>query len=309
VANEDKTYTAIFAEDLTSDISSINSLIADAKTKADSGDYTEESSNALKAVVEEVEKAVETAATRAELNALKAQLQEAINGLEVKPAEPEPTPAPEVEAPGQVTGVTVTATTTTVTLKWAAVEGAEKYQVLEWKPAQKKYVAIGTTDKLTYTAKGKGSGNTYRYKVRAYKVSDSGNVYGKYSKIAKVITKPKKVTVKSATKKSNTTVTLKFTNSPKATSYIIYEQNATTKKYQIAYKIEGKKLYKYIAKTKKYKAIGKASLSKTKIWTTKLTGLNLKTTDKNAKFMVKAVRSSSGYKDATSAASNAKAVK
>jgi hypothetical protein len=222
--------------------------------------------------------------------------------------EPTVTPTPDQEeptvAPGQVKGLTATSAVTKVTLKWNKVSDADSYEVLRLSSQTGKYETIATTKKTTYTNTKLTAATAYAYKVRAVK----NKTTGKASAIVKVLTKPEKVSGLSLKKKSNTKATIKLNQVSGATYYEIYRKNSSTKKYEIAYKIQGKKLYRYISSTGKYKKIGTVSVSKKGVITGTLTGLNLKA-EKNQLYKVKAVKTKSGYTSVSGAFSSAVKVK
>ncbi len=74
-----------------------------------------------------------------------------------------------------------------VTLKWKKVNGAVGY-VIYMKTNKKSYKKVKTITKaktVKYTKKLK-RGNTYSFKIRAYKLDDGDKVYGAYSKVKKI---------------------------------------------------------------------------------------------------------------------------
>jgi len=75
-----------------------------------------------------------------------------------------------------------------VTLTWTKVSGASKYEVYRYHNAKKKYVRVATKTGTTYTDKTVKKGNSYAYKVRAYRLIDNKKVYGQFStKVKKVV--------------------------------------------------------------------------------------------------------------------------
>ena len=106
---------------------------------------------------------------------------------------------------------------------------------------------------------------------------------------------------KSGGTNTNVTAKLTFKKSAGATEYIIYKKSKAVKKFTPAYKIKGKKLYKYNTKTKKYKKAGKVKYKKNKV-VVNLKKLNMKK-EKKIKLRVYAKSTKTGYKDAVSKAS------
>ena len=80
-------------------------------------------------------------------------------------------------------GLTATVGTTGVTLKWNAVKGADGYQVYYSTSKDGEYKKLTSTTKTSLTKSGLKSGKTYYFKVRAYKKTDSGTLYGSFSSV------------------------------------------------------------------------------------------------------------------------------
>ncbi|MCD8124821.1 MAG: fibronectin type III domain-containing protein [Lachnospiraceae bacterium] len=112
-------------------------------------------------------------------------------------------------------------TTTSVTLKWSKVSRATKYQVYIYDTAQKKYVRKTTVSGTSATISGLSSGTTYKFKVRAYLLSDSGKnkYYGDFSDVYKVTT-----TAKSS---SSTSSSSTYIGTAKAKSIALTDAGAT----------------------------------------------------------------------------------
>lgn len=120
-------------------------------------------------------------------------------------------------------------TASSVTLKWNKLQGAAGYRVYKYDSANKKYVAINTTSKLSYTVTNINDGNKYYFKVRAYYKADGKNYWGSFSDTLKVDCIGKTKLTKS--KVTSSTITLKWKTVEGATGYRLYKYDATNKKY------------------------------------------------------------------------------
>lgn len=78
--------------------------------------------------------------------------------------------------------VKATASSDKVTLKWSKVAGATGY-VVYMQDEFGDYEKIGTTKNTSYTRKKLTKGETYYFRVRAYKTVDSKNIYGGYKTV------------------------------------------------------------------------------------------------------------------------------
>ncbi len=78
--------------------------------------------------------------------------------------------------------VKATASGNKVTLKWSKVTGATGY-VIYMQDEFGDYEKIGTTKKTSYTKKSLQKGETYYFRVRAYKTVDGKNIYGGYKTV------------------------------------------------------------------------------------------------------------------------------
>ena len=91
------------------------------------------------------------------------------------------TAAPEL---GKVTAAEAVATAyNSVSVSWNALEGAEGYVVYRAAGASGSYEELGSVEAgvLNYTDNSVAAGNTYSYKVRAYRTVNGSRIYGEYS--------------------------------------------------------------------------------------------------------------------------------
>lgn len=191
----------------------------------------------------------------------------------------------------------VSATTKSVKLKWKKVTGANGYQIYRYNPSKKKFVKIKTTSSTSYIDKKKTEGTAYRYKVRAYRKSSSGNEYGAFSKEMKVITKPNAPTKQTAKRTSEGTVQMSFySKHGKAAEYLIQKYNSKSEEFTNAFRVKKGKLYRYNSKSKKWKYVSKAKITKKgKVTITLADQENTK-----LKYRIRASIAKSGYKTGTS---------
>lgn len=169
-----------------------------------------------------------------------------------------------------------------VTISWNAVEEADGYEIYFYNSKKKSYKKVKTvaanTTRATVTKLTPGT--VYKCKVRAYRYSDLGNVYGDYSSVVKISTTGKTPSLKKVAKvakgiqitwkKSNTAdgyevyvkegkgkyVRATTVKSAKTTTYR-YKKAKSGKTYTVkirAYQlVNGKKVYTSFSKTKKIK--------------------------------------------------------
>ena len=110
---------------------------------------------------------------------------------------------------GKVTGVKARQLSEDkVKLNWNAKSWEKGYEIYQ-KTGSEKYKKIKTTGKVqTLTVKGLNVGQTYYFRIRAYKKASGKKVYGKYSSSVKVVMK------------KNATESKVFTVSPKTNPYL-----------------------------------------------------------------------------------------
>ncbi len=83
---------------------------------------------------------------------------------------------PAFAAVAKVKKLKATVTYNTVTLTWSKASGISGYEVQ--RAYGKKWKTVGTTKKTTYKIKKLKTGTTYKFRVRAYKLSGKTKVYG-----------------------------------------------------------------------------------------------------------------------------------
>ena len=128
---------------------------------------------------------------------------------------------PAFAAIAQVKGVKAQVTYNTATLTWKKASGVSGYEVQQY--TSKKWKAVATTKKLTYTIKKLKTGTTYKYRVVGYKTSGKKKTYGKASSAVSV--KPVCVAPTSFTaiQTSSTAVKLSWKKVSGATGYTVQQ--------------------------------------------------------------------------------------
>lgn len=187
-----------------------------------------------------------------------------------------------------------------VKLQWNKVSNADGYQVLRYDSTQKKYVAVANVTATAYTDKKRTAGKPCRYKVMAFKRANARVYYGPQSQVVKVIVKPKTPAGIKGKRLSRTSVQLRFKTVKNANSYWIYQYKKSSGKKAATYKIQGKKLYRYNQKSKRWRSVNR--IKKAKNGTIICTLTDIKQSDKKLVFRMKASVSKKGYKTQYSAA-------
>lgn len=137
--------------------------------------------------------------------------------------------------PEKVTEVdTETRSSTYLTLNWKKVSGASGYRIYKYNTSSKSYEKVTTISKgstVSYKITGLTAATEYQFKVRAYKKTDTGTLWGSCSAVYKDCTKPLKTKgVKASTKAS--AVTLSWQKVTGAGGYCVYRYNSAAKKYE-----------------------------------------------------------------------------
>ena len=194
-----------------------------------------------------------------------------------------------------------------VKLRWNKVTDADGYQVLRYDSVQKKYVTVANVTTTAYTDKKRTAGKPCRYKVMAFQRANARVYYGPLSQVIKVIVKPKTPAGIKGKRLSRTSVQLRFKSVKNAVSYRIYQYSKSSGKKIATYKIQGKKLYLYNRKTKRWHSMNK--IKKAKNGRIICTLAAIKQSNKKIVFRMKASVSKKGYKTQYSAASKKVIVK
>lgn len=150
--------------------------------------------------------------------------------------------------PAKVSGVsTAVRSSTYLTLSWDKVSGASGYRIYKYNTSSKPYEKVTTISKgstVSYKITGLTVATEYQFKVRAYKKTDTGTLWGSSSSAYKDCTKPAQTkNLKAATKTS--AVTLTWSKVARAGGYRIYRYNSKTKKYEKIATVKGNKTFSY----------------------------------------------------------------
>lgn len=150
--------------------------------------------------------------------------------------------------PAKVSGVsTAVRSSTYLTLSWDKVSGASGYRIYKYNTSSKSYEKVTTISKgstVSYKITGLTVATEYQFKVRAYKKTDTGTLWGSSSSAYKDCTKPAQTkNLKAATKSS--AVTLTWSKVASVGGYRIYRYNSKTKKYEKIATVKGNKTFSY----------------------------------------------------------------
>ncbi len=127
--------------------------------------------------------------------------------------------------PATVTNLRVSSCNkSSITLSWEKLSKVTGYKVYKYDSSKKKYVKIATVASNSYKLSGLKKASSYKFKVRAYKKTDTKTYVGNYSSVLKAYTRPDKPTHLKARLKSRSTVNLSWTSVYGANSYEIYAQ-------------------------------------------------------------------------------------
>ena len=125
-----------------------------------------------------------------------------------------------------------------IKLTWKKVKNAKGYQIFRSTSKNGTYRSIASTSKLSYTDTKRTCGETYYYKIRAYRTLNGGKAYSKYSKIKSIKAKPSKVTIKSVTSAGNKKYKLSWKKVSGATGYEIYRSTSKKKGFKLVKNIK-----------------------------------------------------------------------
>ena len=121
---------------------------------------------------------------------------------------------------------------TTINLEWDRVTRATGYKVYIYNNTTKKFEYKAITNNNSITVTGLGQSNTYKFKVRAYKIADNVKYHGAYSTEIESFTKPSQVSGMKTSSNSTTSITIAWNSLVRAEGYRVYKYNNSTKKYE-----------------------------------------------------------------------------
>ncbi len=135
--------------------------------------------------------------------------------------------------PNRVSGVKSTSTgATKVTLAWNTASGAKAYQIYQLDAATGKYKRIANTSKNKYTVKNLQPLTEYSFKIRAYHKL-KGVVYGEFSPVFTVKTKPADVTNFKLSNSTSTTYTLSWSPDDSVAGFQLGKYNKDEKEWKV----------------------------------------------------------------------------
>lgn len=162
--------------------------------------------------------------------------------------------------PAKTTGVKASKNATnSLRLSWTKQAGVTGYRVYKYNTKTKKYDYVsGSQTSNTYVdIKKLSTGTAYSFKVRAYKTTNQGELFGDYSAVVTTATTPSKVTIKAPTA-GKKKLTAKWKKVSPATGYVVeYSTNnkfkaSATKKVTVTKNSTLSKTIKNLKKKKKY---------------------------------------------------------
>lgn len=135
--------------------------------------------------------------------------------------------------PNKVSGVKSTSTgATKITLAWNKTSGAKAYQVYQLNPATGKYKRIANTSKNKYTVKNLQPLTEYSFKIRAYHKL-KGVVYGEFSPVFTVKTKPADVQNFKLAKSTSTSYTLSWSADESIVGFQLGKYDKESKEWKV----------------------------------------------------------------------------
>ena len=128
-------------------------------------------------------------------------------------------------------------TANTVTLKWNKIQGANGYRVYIYNKDSKEYEALATISKTSYKVSGLDSNTSYKFAVRAYAKTVSGNEWADdYEKIT-VRTLPQTPTIYVSSDDGN--VIFNWNKVQGATGYVVYWSDSKNGSYKKLVSVKG----------------------------------------------------------------------
>ncbi|MDD3174631.1 MAG: fibronectin type III domain-containing protein, partial [Herbinix sp.] len=116
-------------------------------------------------------------------------------------------------------------------LSWKSVSGASGYELYRSTSSNGTYSKVKTTSSISYTNTNLKTGNTYYYKVRAYKTISSKNIYGKFSTISSVKPIPSTPSDLKASYESDRSIKISWGTIKGASGYRIYRATSYSGDY------------------------------------------------------------------------------
>lgn len=136
---------------------------------------------------------------------------------------------PVPAAPASAKAAQVTYNSIKVT--WSAVAGASKYALYRATSKTGTYSLVAVTTALSYTNTSVNTGTVYYYKVRAYRIMGSTNVYGNYSPIVSAKTVLGVPPLAKAARASSTSIKVSWSALAGTTKYEVWRYSAATETY------------------------------------------------------------------------------
>ncbi len=135
--------------------------------------------------------------------------------------------------PNRVSGIKSTSTgATKITLAWNTASGTKAYQIYQLDAATGKYKRIANTSKNKYTVKNLQPLTEYSFKIRAYHKL-KGVVYGEFSPVFTIKTKPADVTNFKLSNSTSTTYTLSWSADDSIAGFQLGKYNKEEKEWKV----------------------------------------------------------------------------
>ena len=131
----------------------------------------------------------------------------------------------DLGTPGSVKAAPVTYNRIKVT--WSAVAGASGYAVYRATSGTGNYVSVGTAKSTSYTNTSTGTGITYYYKVRAYRVVGGTKVYSPYSAVSYTRTSIRAPITIRAVRASSSSIKVSWSAVSGATRYEVWRSTSS----------------------------------------------------------------------------------
>ena len=142
------------------------------------------------------------------------------------------TSAPKQETVAQVQNLKFEkGTLTTVTMSWDKVKDADEYYIYHYFGNNKKPEYIGNTTDTSATVNALESGKTWKFSVRAVKITGEGKIKGKLSKPLVTVSAPKGTVTPKTKSITADSITLYWDKLPGATGYKVYYYSRQEDKY------------------------------------------------------------------------------
>jgi uncharacterized repeat protein (TIGR02543 family) len=130
-------------------------------------------------------------------------------------------------------GKAVSSSYNSINVSWAAVTGASGYEIYRATSSTGTYSLVTTTAATSYNNTALAAGNTYYYKVRAYRLVGTTKVYGNFTTVLSAKPVPSVPVNFTAVSSSSTSIKLTWSGVTGASRYEIYRSKYSTGSYSL----------------------------------------------------------------------------